>query len=174
MSMALMNIIKGTCAHWSISLLNKFNVSGKVKLFKSHRDGFKDGEQLRDFVYVKDVARVLIELADPDLARHSGIYNLGTGQARSFKDLVVATFHSMNKEVNIEYIDMPESIRHQYQYFTQADMNKLKFILPSFNPTSLETAVEDYVKNHLMKTESKLLRAGEKVYEVSRWSQRSS
>lgn len=124
--------------------------SNKVKLFKSHREGFKDGEQLRDFIYVKDVARVLIELADPDLARHSGIYNLGTGQARSFKDLVTATFKSMNKEVNIEYIDMPESIRHQYQYFTQADMSKLKFILPSFNPTSLESAIEDYVKNYLM------------------------
>lgn len=124
--------------------------TGKVKLFKSYRSEFKDGEQLRDFIYVKDVVRVMIELSDPIKAPLSGIYNLGTGHARSFKDLVTATFVAMNKPVSIDYIDMPESIKNQYQYFTQADTKKLLFALPEFQFTNLESAVKDYVSHYLM------------------------
>lgn len=125
--------------------------NGTVKLFKSHRPDYKDGQQLRDFVYVKDVVRVMLELADPDKSAFSGIYNLGTGQARSFLDLVNATFKSMNIPSKVEFIDMPESIRNQYQYYTQAEMVKLHVAIPGFEFMSLEDGVRDYVQNHLMK-----------------------
>jgi ADP-L-glycero-D-manno-heptose 6-epimerase len=122
---------------------------GQVKLFKSHKEGYKDGEQLRDFVYVKDVVKAMIEMAQPEVADKSGIYNMGTGQANSFKSLIEATFKAMGKEPNIEYIDMPESIRDQYQYYTQANMAKFSDIFPDFKFHSLEDAVADYVQNHL-------------------------
>lgn len=125
--------------------------SGKVKLFKSHRPEFKDGEQLRDFIYVKDVVGAMIELADPEKAEHSGIYNLGTGVARSFLDLTKATFKSMGIAPNIEFIDMPEALRGQYQYYTQAEVAKLMSVLPGFEFTSLEAGISDYVQNYLMK-----------------------
>lgn len=125
--------------------------TGKVKLFKSHKDGFKDGEQLRDFIYVKDVVRVMIEFSYTDKAQFSGIYNLGTGKARSFKDLVLATFKAMGKNPDIEYIDMPMSIRNQYQYFTEANTEKLLSALPGFKFSDLEAAVYDYVTNYLVK-----------------------
>lgn len=124
---------------------------GKVKLFKSHRLDFKDGEQLRDFIYVKDVVGAMIELADPEKAEHSGIYNLGTGVARSFLDLTKATFKSMGIAPNIEFIDMPEALRGQYQYYTQAEVDKLMSALPGFEFTSLEDGISDYVQNYLMK-----------------------
>jgi ADP-L-glycero-D-manno-heptose 6-epimerase len=124
---------------------------GKVKLFKSYKPQFKDGEQLRDFVYVKDVVRVMLELADPEKQAHSGIYNLGTGKARSFLDLVKATFKAMDIAPDIELIDMPEAIRGQYQYYTQAEMQKLLNVLPGFEFTPLEEGVRDYVQNHLVK-----------------------
>lgn len=123
-----------------------------VKLFKSHRPDFKDGQQLRDFVYVKDVVRVMIELADPDKSEFSGIYNLGTGKARSFLDLINATYKAMDKAPKIEFIDMPEAIRGQYQYYTQAEMGKLLTAIPGFEFCSLEEGVKDYVQNHLMKS----------------------
>jgi ADP-L-glycero-D-manno-heptose 6-epimerase len=129
----------------------QIKVSGKVKLFKSYRPQFKDGEQLRDFVYVKDVVRVMIELADPEKHPHSGIYNLGTGKARSFLDLVRATFKAMDVTPDIELIDMPEAIRGQYQYYTQAEMQKLLNVLPGFEFTPLEEGVRDYVQSHLVK-----------------------
>ncbi len=125
--------------------------TGKVKLFKSHKDGFKDGEQLRDFIYVKDVVRVMIEFSYTDKAQFSGIYNLGTGKARSFKDLVLATFKAMGKNPEIEFIDMPMSIRNQYQYFTEANTEKLLSALPGFKFSDLEAAVHDYVTNYLVK-----------------------
>jgi ADP-L-glycero-D-manno-heptose 6-epimerase len=122
---------------------------GKVKLFKSHRPDFKDGEQLRDFIYVKDVVKAMMALMDAKGG--NGIYNMGTGQARSFFDLVSATFSAMDKKSNIEFIDMPESIRSQYQYYTKAEMNKFLKLIPGFKFTSLEEAVGDYVKNYLSK-----------------------
>ena len=127
--------------------------TGKVKLFKSHKEGFKDGEQLRDFVYVKDVVRGALELMNHKVPGSSGIYNMGTGQARSFYDLIKATFEAMGEKVNVEFIPMPESIRDQYQYYTQADMSKFKSVFPEFKFTSLEDAVTDYIQNYLMKGE---------------------
>lgn len=126
---------------------------GVVKLFKSHRSDYQDGEQLRDFVYVKDVVRAMIELMNAGKKKPSlsGIYNLGTGKARSFHDLVKATFTAMDVPARIEFIDMPIELRNQYQYFTQADMSKLGRALPKFKFSSLEDAVADYVGMHLSK-----------------------
>jgi ADP-L-glycero-D-manno-heptose 6-epimerase len=119
-----------------------------IKLFKSHRPDFADGRQLRDFVYVKDCTRVMLWLASqPQI---SGIFNLGTGLARSFVDLVSSIGSALDKPVNIEFIDMPESIRANYQYFTQAQMNKLKnagYTSPFY---SLEDGVADYVRQYLL------------------------
>lgn len=130
----------------------QISVNASVKLFKSYKKDFKDGEQLRDFVYVKDVVRVMIELADPEKSGASGIYNLGTGKARSFLDLVHATFKAMDVPAKVEFIEMPESIKDQYQYYTQAEMKKLHSVLPGFEFTSLEEGVRDYVQNHLKKS----------------------
>jgi ADP-L-glycero-D-manno-heptose 6-epimerase len=131
---------------------NQINKDGVVKLFKSHRPDFKDGQQLRDFVYVKDVLKVcywLMELTIHDKRIDNGLYNLGTGKARSFEDLVKATFKGLDKEANIQYIDMPEDIRDKYQYFTEANMNKL--IQAGYKEPfySLEQGVDDYVRNYL-------------------------
>lgn len=135
------------------SLIHKahgqINESGLVKLFKSHRDDFEDGKQLRDFIYVKDIVNVMLELKD--IKTNSGIYNLGTGKARSFYDLIDNTFKAMGKKTKVEFIDMPMSIRNQYQYFTEANMEKLKKLLPDFKFTSLEDGVSDYVSNYLEK-----------------------
>jgi ADP-L-glycero-D-manno-heptose 6-epimerase len=118
-----------------------------VKLFKSHRDDFADGQQLRDFVYVKDCTRVMLWLASqPQI---SGIFNLGTGRARSFVDLVCAIGAALDRSVNIEFVDMPESIRANYQYFTEARMAKLTgsgYEHPFF---TLEAGVADYVQQYL-------------------------
>lgn len=124
--------------------------TGKVKLFKSHRPDFEDGKQLRDFVYVKDVADVITFLManKPE----SGIYNLGTGQARSFFDLAIATFSALKIEPDIEFIDTPIDIRDKYQYFTEADMSKLRNAGYPGIFTSLEDGVKDYVTNYLLKT----------------------
>jgi ADP-L-glycero-D-manno-heptose 6-epimerase len=122
---------------------------GVVKLFKSHRPDFKDGQQLRDFVYVKDVIKVCYWLME---ARpESGIYNLGTGKARAFEDLVKATFAGLDLPANIHYIDMPEDIRDKYQYFTEAKMEKLRKAGYGEAFYSLEDGVDDYVRNYLSK-----------------------
>jgi ADP-L-glycero-D-manno-heptose 6-epimerase len=142
---------------------NQIKSTGKVKLFKSHRPDFKDGQQLRDFIYVDDVASVCYWLMEtlrqaqgdslPNEALLSGLYNLGTGKARSFDDLVKATFAGMGKEPVIEYIDMPEDIRDKYQYFTEADMSKLLAAGYKKSFYSLEEGVGEYVKNYLLKKE---------------------
>jgi ADP-L-glycero-D-manno-heptose 6-epimerase len=126
---------------------NQIKKSGQVKLFKSHRPDFEDGKQLRDFVYVKDVIKVCYWLMENQPA--SGIYNLGTGTARTFDDLVKATFAGLEQPVDIVYIDMPADIRDKYQYFTEAKMEKLHtagYNEPFF---SLEEGVGDYVRNYL-------------------------
>jgi ADP-L-glycero-D-manno-heptose 6-epimerase len=131
---------------------NQLQQNGKVNLFKSHKQGFTDGNQLRDFVYVKDVVSVCFWLLT---IHHSpftnGLYNLGTGTARAFNDLTKATFAGLNLQPNIEYIDMPLDIRDKYQYFTEAKMHKL--ISTGYNKPfySLEEGVEDYVRNYLSK-----------------------
>lgn len=144
---------KGKMSSVVYQSFNQINSVGEVKLFKSHRPDYKDGEQLRDFVYVKDVVRAMVELiaAGKKKPSLSGIYNLGTGEARSFHDLVKATYSAMNIEPKIKFIDMPAELQGQYQYYTQADINKLKKALPKFKFLKLEDAVSDYVKNHLAK-----------------------
>jgi ADP-L-glycero-D-manno-heptose 6-epimerase len=131
---------------------NQIQQNGKVNLFKSHKQGFTDGNQLRDFVYVKDVVSVCFWLLT---IHHSpftnGLYNLGTGTARAFNDLTKATFAGLDLQPNIEYIDMPLDIRDKYQYFTEANIHKL--ISAGYNQPfySLEEGVEDYVRNYLSK-----------------------
>jgi len=122
--------------------------TGKVRLFKSHRSDFSDGGQSRDFVYVKDCLKVMHWLMENPQV--NGIYNIGTGQARSFFDLAAATFAAMDKAPNIEYFPMPEHLQGKYQYFTQADMTKLQQAGCPVNFGSLEENVKDYVQNHLM------------------------
>ena len=128
---------------------HQINNTGKVKLFRSHRPDFKDGWQLRDFIYVKDLVNVCVFLMQNKV--QSGIYNLGTGQARSFYDLADSTFNAMDKQTEIEYVDIPADIRDKYQYFTEADMSKL--IAQGYTTpfTSLEEGVRDYVSNYLSK-----------------------
>lgn len=127
---------------------NQIKKTGEVNLFKSHKQEFKDGEQLRDFIYVEDVAKVCYWLMQNNVA--SGLYNLGTGKARSFKDQITVIFTTLNKEPNIKYIDMPEDIRDKYQYFTEADMSKLIAAGYSDQFYSLEEGIADYVKNFLI------------------------
>ncbi|MBV6461233.1 MAG: ADP-L-glycero-D-manno-heptose-6-epimerase [Flavobacteriales bacterium] len=123
--------------------------SGKLNLFQSHNSLFKDGEQMRDFVYVKDVINVCLFLMEH--RKNNGIYNLGSGKARTFLDLANYTFSALNKKPNIEFIPTPEDIRGKYQYFTEADMQKLHAIGYQKPFYTLEEGVEDYVKNYLMK-----------------------
>jgi ADP-L-glycero-D-manno-heptose 6-epimerase len=122
--------------------------TGKVKLFKSLNSKYKDGEQLRDFIYIKDaVDMTLFFLDKPNV---NGLFNLGTGKARTWNDLVTAIFKSLNKEVKIEYIDLPEHLQEKYQYFTEANMNKIKKAGFTSSITGLEEGVTDYVKNYLL------------------------
>lgn len=128
---------------------NQIKKDGLVKLFRSHKEGFKDGEQLRDFIYVKDILKVCYWMMNDKLP--SAIYNLGTGKARSFTDLVKATYTALDIPSKIEFIDMPEDIRDKYQYFTEANMKKLKDAGYTDDFYSLEEGVGDYVKNYLSK-----------------------
>ena len=130
---------------------NQIKQNGTVKLFRSHKEGYEDGEQLRDFVYVKDVIAVCYWLMEQQPA--SAIYNLGTGQARSFNDLVKSTFAGLDMQPSIEYIDMPADIRDKYQYFTEANMDKLRKAGYKDEFYSLEKGVGDYVRNYLAKNE---------------------
>lgn len=123
--------------------------TGKVKLFKSYHTDYEDGGQLRDFVYVKDVVQAMVRLMFESHSGPNGIYNLGTGKARSFADLAKATFKALDKNENIEYIEMPDHLKGQYQYYTQASMNKLSEALPDFKFSSLEEGIKDYVQNYL-------------------------
>ena len=122
---------------------------GKLRLFKSYRPDYKDGEQKRDFVYIKNVVDLMWEFyLDPGV---KGIYNLGAGQARTWNDLAKAIFAALKLPVNIEYIDMPPVLRDKYQYFTEADLSKLKKTDLPVKITPLEAAVNDYVVNYLEK-----------------------
>lgn len=128
---------------------NQIRNTGEMKLFKSHNSNFKDGGQMRDFVYVKDVIDVLYFLMHH--RKDSGIYNLGSGTARTFLDLATNTFKALGEPVNISFVPTPEDIREKYQYFTEATMNKLRSIGYSKEFHTLEQGVEDYVKNYLSK-----------------------
>jgi ADP-L-glycero-D-manno-heptose 6-epimerase len=136
---------------------HQFKAQGTVKLFKSHRPDFQDGMQLRDFVYVKDAASVVAYFLESALNGKScpnGIFNIGTGEARSFKDLATNVMTSMGRDPNITYIDMPDDLQGRYQYFTQATMQKVRdagYTKPFY---SLEEGVKDYVQNYLMLEDS--------------------
>ncbi len=138
---------KGRMASVIFHAFNQIEKNGSMKLFRSHNPAYKDGEQMRDFVYVKDVVNVCYFLMQQ--RKHNGIYNLGSGKARTFLDLVKGVFGALNKKEDISYIDTPSDIRDKYQYFTEANMNKLKSIGYGMNFTSLEEGIDDYVKNYL-------------------------
>ncbi len=132
---------------------NQFKSNGTVKLFKSHKQGYDDGMQLRDFVYVKDAAAVVVYFLDAALNGKpcaNGIYNIGTGKARAFKDLATAVMTSMGETPHTTYIDMPEDLQGKYQYFTEATIAKLRAAGYEQAFYSLEDGVQDYVQNYLM------------------------
>ena len=140
---------KGSMASVVFHSFNKISETGRMGLFKSYREGVADGGQLRDFVYVKDVCRVIrFAMEHPGM---NGLFNLGTGTARTFSDLAAATFRAMGREPNIEYIEMPEELREKYQYYTKAEMEKLRSAGYTEEFYTLEDGVEDYVQNYLMK-----------------------
>lgn len=139
---------KGRMASVIFHTFNQIQKTGSMKLFQSHNPDFKDGEQMRDFIYVKDVVNVLYFLMHH--RKDSGIYNLGTGKARTFLDLAKNTFKALNKEAEISFVPTPEDIREKYQYFTEANMNKLRSIGYSQDFYSLEEGVKDYVSNYLV------------------------
>ena len=142
---------KGRMASVIFHTFNQIKQNGEMKLFRSHNPDFKDGEQLRDFIYVKDLCEVLLFMMNHK--KDSGIYNLGTGKARSFNDLARATFNALDKTPNISFIDTPEDIIDKYQYFTQSNMQKLRSIGYQNLFTTLENGVEDYVRSYLIKGE---------------------
>ena len=139
---------KGRMASVIWHAFNQIKANGSLKLFKSHREDFANGEQMRDFIYVKDLIDVCVFLMEH--RKNSGIYNLGTGKARSFNDLGKATFQALELDPVIEYIDTPVDIRDKYQYFTEANMNKLRSIGYAKPFTTLEEGVKDYVQNYLV------------------------
>jgi ADP-L-glycero-D-manno-heptose 6-epimerase len=139
---------KGEMKSVALKAYEEIKKEGKVKLFKSYHPDYKDGEQLRDFIYVKDAVEVTIFfLENPKI---KGIFNVGTGKARSFKDLVLAIFSALSLPPNIEYIEMPEYLKNQYQYFTQADITKLRKVGYNKPMWELESAIKNYV-NYLEK-----------------------
>ena len=139
---------KGRMASVIFHTFNQINLYGGMRLFRSHNPNYKDGCQLRDFVYVKDVVNVCLFLMTDKPT--SGIYNLGSGKARTFLDLATNTFNALDKSVNIEFIDTPIDIRDKYQYFTEANMQKL--ISEGYKTPfhTLEDGVKDYVENYLV------------------------
>ena len=139
---------KGRMASVIFHAFQQINENGGMKLFRSHNPNYKDGGQLRDFVYVKDVVEVCLFLKNRK--PESGIYNLGTGKARTFLDLAKSTFKSLNKEENISFIDTPIDIRDKYQYFTEANMSKLLSAGYEGGFHTLEEGVKDYVQNYLV------------------------
>ncbi|MEJ8758278.1 ADP-glyceromanno-heptose 6-epimerase [Pontibacter sp. H259] len=139
---------KGKMASVIFHAYNQVKEKGSMKLFRSHHPDFKDGEQMRDFVYVKDVVEVCMFLMHH--RKNSGIYNLGSGQARTFMALALNTFEAMGVTPNIDFMDTPENLRDNYQYFTEANMSKLRSIGYDKPFYSLEEGVKDYVQNYLI------------------------
>ena len=140
---------KGKMRSFVMKAYEQIEETSKVKLFRSDIADYGDGGQVRDFLYIKDcVDMTLFLLAKRSI---SGIFNIGTGQARSWNDLANATFAAMGKEANIEYVDMPDELKGKYQYFTQADITKLKKAGYKKKITTLEDAIKDYVQNYLQK-----------------------
>lgn len=126
--------------------------TGSMQLFRSHKDGIADGYQSRDFIYVKDILKIILFLMKNKDTAESGIYNMGTGQAEAFLDLAKFTFKAMGAKENISFIDTPEDIRENYQYFTQADISKLRKAGYKDKFWTLKDGVTDYVQNYLLKS----------------------
>jgi ADP-L-glycero-D-manno-heptose 6-epimerase len=124
--------------------------TGKIRLFKSYKKEYPDGGQKRDFIYVKDAVDAMLWFFQNQ--QHTGIYNLGAGKAQSWNEMAQALFKALDKPKNIEYVEMPDSIKHQYQYFTEADLSKLKKTGCPCDFKNLEAGVSDYVQNYLLKT----------------------
>ena len=142
---------KADMRSFCIKAFEQITSTGKVRLFKSYKPEYADGEQKRDFIYVKDAVDMTLFFYDnPQL---SGLFNIGSGKARTWNDLVKAVFAAMGKEPNIEYIDMPEPIRNQYQYYTCADITNLRKAGYNKETTTLEDAIKGYVQNYLQKDE---------------------
>lgn len=139
---------KGRMASVVFHAFLQIRETGKMKLFRSHHPDFGDGEQARDFVYVKDVVEVIIFMIEN--RPENGLYNLGTGKARTFTDLVSNTFDALELEPSISFMDTPEDIRDKYQYFTEAEMGKLRKAGYDRPFTSLEEGVKEYVGNYLL------------------------
>jgi ADP-L-glycero-D-manno-heptose 6-epimerase len=129
----------------------KIRECGEVKLFRSHREDIADGEQKRDFVFVDDIADVMLFLMENQ--NHPGIYNVGTGVARSYLDLTRAVFENMKIEADIQFVDTPTELRSRYQYFTEADIQKLREIGYSKPFTELEKGIREYVGQYLINGE---------------------
>lgn len=139
---------KGSMASVIFHSFNKILETGQMGIFKSYKEGYEDGKQLRDFVYVKDLCKVVhFMIEHPKVC---GLFNLGTGTARSFYDLAAATFDAMGVERNITFVEMPESLRPKYQYFTESKMDKLREAGYKDDFYSLEEGAKDYVQNYLM------------------------
>jgi ADP-L-glycero-D-manno-heptose 6-epimerase len=122
--------------------------TGEMRLFRSHREDVADGEQKRDFIYVDDIAEVMMFFLEN--RNHPGIYNVGTGKARTYLDLTKAVFDSLKINPEIQFVDTPRDIRSRYQYFTEADIQKLREIGYSRSFTELENGVGEYVRNYLV------------------------
>ncbi len=157
---------KGDMTSVVFKAFNQIRENGSVKLFKSHRPEYRDGEQLRDFVYVKDCTGIMKWLLDTPSA--TGLFNIGTGQARSFRDLAGATFAAMGIPESITYVPMPETIRDKYQYYTCADCDHLRRAGYAAPMTGLEDGVRDYVCNHLATDAPHLDTAGIRQNPLSR------
>lgn len=138
---------KGDMKSLVCKAFDQINNTGKIKLFKSYKSEYKDGEQKRDFIYIKDAVDIVLYFLENK--EKNGIFNVGTGNARTWNDLAAGIFKAMDKPDSIEYIDMPDNLKDKYQYFTQANMCKLKNIGYNKEFTSLEASVDDYVKNYL-------------------------
>lgn len=138
---------KGRMASVIMHAYNQIQENGRVNLFRSHREDYQDGEQKRDFIYVKDLVDVCMFLMQN--RSHSGLFNLGTGNARTWNDLIKSIFVALQKPVAIDYIDIPADIRDKYQYFTEANMAKLRSIGYTKPFTPIEEGVKDYVQNYL-------------------------
>ncbi len=145
---------KGRMASVIFHAFNQIRSQGTAKLFRSHKPEYKDGEQLRDFIYVDDIAAVctwfMEKTINKELTIDNGLYNLGTGKARTFKDLVCQIFTNLSLPIQIEYIDTPHDIRERYQYFTEADMSKLRKAGYQEDFFTLEKGIGDYARNFLM------------------------
>ncbi len=140
---------KGDMSSKIFKAYGEIKSTGKIRLFKSYNDNWKDGDSVRDFVYVKDCSRIICDMLErPDI---TGLFNLGSGKARSWNDLASAVFESMNMKRSVEYFEMPEELKGKYQYFTESDNSSLEKTGIELNFTSLEDGIKDYISNYLMK-----------------------